>query len=127
MQSSGFRATLLRFVSLSLICMGFAQVAPAGMIGTNYLLAEENRDASLSRVETLLAREDVARQLEALGVDETLLVQRLDAMSPAELAELEGMIDQKIAGGDALAIIGAVFLVLLILEVVGVTNVFSGI
>ena len=127
MHSSRLRATLLRFVSLSLICMGFAQVAPAGMIGTAYLLDAENRLETRSRVETLLARDDVARQFEALGVDEALIAQRLDAMSTAELAELEGMIDEKIAGGNALGVIGALFLVLLILEILGVTNVFTAV
>lgn len=127
MHSFRLRATLLRFISLSLICMGFAQVAPAGMIGTGYLLDETSRLETLSRVETLLAREDVARQFEALGVEEALIAQRLDAMSTKELAELEGMIDEKIAGGDALGVIGALFLVLLILEVLGVTNVFNAI
>ena len=127
MHSSRLRATLLRFVSLSLICMGFAQVAPAGMIGTAYLLDAENRLETRSRVETLLARDDVARQFEALGVCAALIAQRLDAMSTAELAELEGMIDEKIAGGNALGVIGALFLVLLILEILGVTNVFTAV
>jgi len=48
-------------------------------------------------------------------------------MTTAELIALEGRIDENNAGGSALGTIGAVFLVLLILEVVGVTDVFKGI
>lgn len=121
------RGFLLRLVSMSIICMGFAQAAPAGMIGTGHLVESEARTASLARVEVLLARDDVARQLLALGVDQATVVERLNGLSTAELLELEGQIDDQVAGGDALAVIGAVFLVLLILELVGVTDIFKSI
>ena len=121
------RGLLVRVISLSLVCMGFAQVAPAGMIDTGYLIESDARAASLSRMEMLLAREDVGRQLAVLGVDQDLVVQRLNGLSSAELLELEGQIDKQIAGGDILGLIGAVFVVLLILELVGVTDIFKSI
>lgn len=121
------RGLLVRVISLSLVCMGFAQVAPAGMIDTGYLIESDARTASLSRMEILLAREDVGRQLAVLGVDQDLVVQRLNGLSSAELLELEGQIDKQIAGGDILGLIGAVFVVLLILELVGVTDIFKSI
>ena len=119
------RGALLRLVSVSIVCMGFAQVAPAGMIGTAYMLEDESRAASVSRIEILLARGDVARQLEAFGVDQALVVQRLNGLSHAELLELEGQLDAQVAGGDIIGLIGAVFVVLLILELVGVTDIFK--
>ena len=119
------RGALMRLISVSIVCMGFAQVAPAGMIGTAYMLDDESRAASLSRIEVLLARADVASQLEAFGVDQALVVERLNGLSNAELLELEGRLDSQVAGGDILALIGAVFVVLLILELVGVTNIFK--
>ena len=119
------RGALARLVSVSIICMGFAQVAPAGMIGTAHLVDEESRAASLSRMEVLLAREDVSRQLEAFGVDRALVVERLNGLSHAELMELEGKLGEQVAGGDVVAIVGVVFIVLLILELVGVTDIFK--
>jgi len=119
------RGALMRLVSVSIICMGFAQAAPAGMIGTAYLLDDESRAASLSRIELVLARQDVGRQLEALGVEKAMIMERLGGLSNAELMELEGQLDSQVAGGDILALIGAVFVVLLILELVGVTNIFK--
>jgi hypothetical protein len=127
---SGFkaRALMLRIISVSIICMGFAQVAPAAMIGTGHLVDNETRAASVSRVEVLLARADVAAQLEAFGVDKDQVVERLNGLSTAELLELEGKIEEQIAGGnDILVIIGIVFLVLLILDLTGVTDVFKSI
>jgi hypothetical protein len=119
------RGALLRLVSVSIVCMGFAQVATAGMIGTAYMLEDESRAASVSRIEILLARGDVARQLEAFGVDQALVVERLNGLSHAELLQLEGQLDSQVAGGDIIGLIGAVFVVLLILELVGVTDIFK--
>ena len=121
------RALILRVLSLSIICMGFAQVAPAGVISTGLLVENEVRTASLSRMEILLAREDVSHQLAELGVDQEQIVERLNALTTEELLALEGQIDEQIAGGDLLAVIGIVFVVLLILELVGVTDVFKSI
>ena len=121
------RAMLLRVVSLSIVCLGFAQAAPAGTIPTGHLVDNEVRTESLSRIELLLAREDVASQMVALGVQPEQVLQRLDAMTTEEILELERNFDEQLAGGDALAVIGTVFLVLLILEVLGVTDVFKSI
>ena len=121
------RGALLRLVSISIVCMGFAQVAPAGVIGTAYMLDEQSRAASLSRIEVLLAREDVGRQLEAFGVERAMVQERLNGLSNAELLELQGQIESQVAGGDILAVIGIVFVVLLILELVGVTDIFKSI
>ena len=121
------RAWVLRAVSISMVCLGFAQVAPAGMISTSQFVENEARVESLSRIEVLLARDDVAKQMVALGVQPRQVMERLDAMTTAELLELEARFDEQVAGGDALAIIGAVFLVLLILELVGVTDIFKSI
>jgi hypothetical protein len=119
------RGALMRLISVSIVCMGFAQAAPAGMIGTSYMLDEQSRAASLSRIEVLLARNDVGSQLEALGVDRDMVIERLNGLSHAELLELEGQLDSQVAGGDIIALIGAVFVVLLILELVGVTDIFK--
>jgi hypothetical protein len=127
MMSLTARRFFVQLISVSLMCIGFAQASSAGMIDTGYLVDSKVREASLARVEVLLAREDVARQLVALGVDKDVVAARLQGLSNVELLALEGSIDERIAGGDALGVIGAVFLVLLILELVGVTDIFKSI
>jgi len=127
MNYSYLRNCLLNVVALTLICGGFSQAANAGVIQTGYLLDEEARAARVDRVEVLLATESVARQLESLGVDKAMVEKRIQALSNSELLLLERQIDEQVAAGDALSIIGAVFLVLLILEVVGATDFFKGV
>jgi hypothetical protein len=125
MQFVNLRSSLLHVLSVALIAGGFAQVSHAGVIETGYLVDQEARAARLGRVEVMLARDAVARQMESLGVDRSLLAERLDALSDSELALLEKHMDGQVAGGDALSLIGAVFLVLLILELVGATDLFK--
>lgn len=127
MKFSYLRQSLLQVVSLAIVCTGFAQVSHAGVIETGYLANQEDRAASIVRVEVLLASAEVAKQFEKLGVDQALVAQRIQALSNTELLLLEEQMDRQVAGGDALAVIGTVFLVLLILELVGVTDVFKSI
>jgi hypothetical protein len=53
------------------------------------------------------------------------VVERLNGLSHAELMELEGQLESQVAGGDVIAVIGVVFVVLMILELVGVTDIFK--
>jgi hypothetical protein len=119
------RNFVVKLVSLSLLSLGLAQVSGAAMIGTQQVVQSEARDARLFRVETILARNDVAAQLLAFGVDPLAVQSRVGNMTDAELLALEGRLDKQVVGGDAVAIIGVVFLVLLILELVGVTDIFK--
>ncbi len=117
---------VVRFVSLALLSLGLAQTSGAAMIGTQQVVQSEVRDGRLTRVETILAREDVVRQLVAFGVDPLAVQSRVGNMTDAELLALEGKLDQQIAGGGgALVVIGVVFVVLIVLEIVGVIDVFK--
>ena len=64
-------------------------------------------------------------QFVALGVDPAQVESRVAALTDSELRTLAGQIADMPAGGDALAVIGIVFLVLLILEAVGVIDIFK--
>ena len=104
---------------------GFGQLAWAGPIGTDFVVDSDARAATLSRIETLLATESVARELANYGVEQTVIVERLNAMTSAELVALEGRIGELAAGEGVLGLVGGVFVVLLILEIVGVIDIFN--
>lgn len=120
--SAGFVGGLVVAAMLSVSSWAPAQAA---MIGTEQMVRQEARDARVTEVQRFLAREDVRQQLQSWGVAPELAEQRVAALSDAELEQLAMNIEQQPAGGDALAVIGVVFLVLLILELVGVINVFN--
>jgi hypothetical protein len=68
---------------------------------------------------------EVREKLSALGVDAAQLDARVAALTDAELATLADRIDTMPAGAGAIEVIGIVFLVLLILEAVGVIDIFK--
>ena len=101
--------------------------AYAGMVGTEALAQAQVQQDSRAAVDAFLARADVKQQLVAWGVAPEQAESRVASLSESELQQLAMTIGDQPAGGDALVIVGIVFLVLLILELVGVTNVFTSI
>ena len=118
-------------VSLSaLVAAGLPVSARAGMITTQAAIDAQvspERIANLDKVRATLARADVRAKLQALGVDSADAAARAAALPAAELARLAKGMDQAPAGGDfeILAVIGVVFLVLLLLDYLDVTHVFT--
>jgi hypothetical protein len=123
------RVALRRFtvylLSLCLLAGTSLQPVLAAMVSTEQALATEQRAQQISRVQELLQREAVQQQLQELGVAPEDAAARVAQLTDAELAYLDGQIDQLPAGGSLVAVIGVVFIVLLILDLVGVTNVFT--
>jgi hypothetical protein len=119
-----FRRACVAVLSASLISLGMQAPAAAGIVGTAEAIASQDGDAR-AMLDATLARADVRAELERLGVDPAAIESRLDALSEAEVATLAGQIGEAPAGGDALAVIGIVFVVLIILELVGVIDIFK--
>jgi hypothetical protein len=107
-----------RFLSsLLIVCLaGLGLPAHAGMLPT---------DAGRAGIFSLLDREDVQAQLQAHGVRPADVKARVAAMTDDEAARLAGQLESLPAGGaDALAIILAVFIILIITDILGVTKIF---
>ncbi len=110
-------------------------IAPAAaeMIPNSGVVASEETAMSPSEardvVSGFLAREDVAAELEAMGVAPEEAQARVGALSDAEAVSVAQKIEDAPAGQGALgAIIGAgliIFLVLLITDLLGFTKVFG--
>lgn len=102
-----------------------AQVASAEVIGAEAYIDGVDRHETLERIDTVLARDDVRAQLERLGVDADEAAERVAALNDRELALLAEELEELPAGGSLLGTVGVVFIVLLILEFVGVINIFN--
>lgn len=115
-------------VALLILSMGMLGMPVAGLaapIGTDTLVQLDQRGELVSRIQAQLARDDVRAQFLARGVSPAAVDARIAALSTEELQMLSLQLDELPAGGSLLAVIGVVFVVLLILELVGVTNVFT--
>ena len=125
MKNSNWRSTLAALLSVAVLNAGFISSAQADVIDTSAMV-QTARDADLASVQAQLARDDVRSQLAKLGVDAADIESRLAVMSDSELQSLAKRMQETPAGGDGLlAVIGVTFVVLLILELMGVINIFN--
>jgi hypothetical protein len=118
--------SLVAALCLAVLNLSSPPVARAAMVGTLQAVeAGSSRAADLSVVTSTLARDQVRAQMLALGVDPAAVDARVARLTDAELRSLAERMGELPAGGDALAIIGVVFVVLIILELVGVIDIFK--
>jgi hypothetical protein len=110
---------------LAMLNLGSPLVAHAELVTTLQAVEASTRAQDLATVNSALARDEVRAQFEALGVEPVQVESRLAALTDSELRTLAGQVNELPAGADALAVIGIVFLVLLILEAVGVIDIFK--
>lgn len=121
---SNWCASVVTVLAVAVVNLGFASVAQAGIVGTSAIVSTA-RDSDLSSIRTQLERSDVRAQMEKMGVDATRVDQRLAALSDSELHDLAKQMQNGPAGGDVLVLLGAVFVVLIVLEIVGVIDIFK--
>lgn len=122
-----FHHSTKKFASL-LLAASFlgAQIAPvqAAMVGTAQVLAAEQGRLDRNRLASLLEREDLQRRLSALGVDVQDARDRVANLTDAEVARINQHITELPAGGDALGVVVLVFIIFIITDAIGVTDIF---
>lgn len=114
---------ILLVFSMALLPLATAQ-AQTGLVSSQEALALDQA-GSAQQVQAWLQRDEVAAELTALGVDPALAQARVAALSPEELdAMLDRMHDMP-AGAGVIEILGVTFLVLIVLDLIGVINIFG--
>jgi hypothetical protein len=102
-----------------------ASVAPAqaAMVVTAQAIAAQQGSLDRARLASLLERADLQAQLAAMGVDVQQAKDRVASLTDAEVAQLNQRIGELPAGSDsALGIVVLVFLILIITDLLGVTD-----
>ena len=121
------RRKLARFTCIALCAVQLASMqtlARADVIGAEQFMSVTDRRATVDRIDAVLAQSEVKKELERLGVDPDQTGARIAALSDQELKLLAHDLEELPAGG-LLATIGVVFIVLLVLELVGVIDIFK--
>lgn len=122
-----------RFIAMSLAVSMFIVSGPltlvhATMISTDQIIEESSTVEDRDRVMEFLTREEVRQELEALGVNPDEAMQRITTLSDREIRQIAGQIEKLPAGQSAVgAVVGAIiliFLVLLITDLLGLTDVY---
>lgn len=114
------------FVILAFLWLGVQlPAAHAGIVGTETLVSSEQAQQDRAHILKLLERKDVQEQLVAYGVDAEQAKARVNSLTDAEMRNLAGQMDQLPAGGDSIVgVLFAIFIILLITDILGLTNIF---
>ena len=131
-----FFRTLCRFLAVPLSVVILLETVPAGivhagLVKTEDVLQKEKKQSAKddrAKLKAFLDREDVREQLQAFGVDPDEASTRVANLSDDEVERISGQIATLPAGeGAAEAVIIAalaLFLLVVVLDLLGVTNVF---
>ncbi len=112
-------------VAASMLVMSLhLPVANAAMVGTEAVVHSAQAQQERGRLHDALNREDVKAKLASLGVDQAQVQARVDALTDDEAQALAQRLDQMPAGGGIVSALIFVFLVLLVTDLLGLTDVF---
>lgn len=123
LMSSLMKRVMAILVSVSFLTT-YSLPAYSGIVTTEQLMQEQLESLDKDTLVSLMDREEVRQQLIDRGVDPDYAKQRIAALSDEQINEIKANIDDLPAGG-VIGILIAVLLVLIILDIVGVTNIFS--
>ena len=116
-------ALILAFLSLNIYWP-----AQAGLIATETVLSAAQAQQDRARIHALLERQEVRDYLAQQGVGPQEASLRVQALSDAEVAQLATKLDALPAGasigGDLIGAAVVVFIVLLVTDILGFTDIF---
>jgi hypothetical protein len=110
-------------LSLLLICAPISQ-AQAAMIANAQLIDQVQQLNDKAALLQTINRVDVQEQLLDMGVNTAELESRVSQMTQQEIAQLNQQINDLPAGGDILGIIVLIFIIFVITDVIGATDIF---
>ena len=116
------------FLAIWVFMISGPHQAVAALVGTERVFDAERVQNARELIHSLMAREDIQAALVREGIDPREAQARAESLSDAEAVRLAGAIESLPAGGSAVGIIVLsilfVFLLLLITDILGYTDVF---
>ena len=98
--------------------------AQAAMIGNEQVFNQHQQGQTRDSLQQLLQQQSARQQLQALGVSPDLVKDRIDSLTDSELARINRHVDTLDAGGNILGILLVIFIVFVITDVIGATDIF---
>lgn len=117
------RKTVAISVLLSLLSVITLPVQ-AAMLNTQQLVEETSMTSERAKLNALMQREEVQSQFVEMGVSPEEVQQRVAALTDAEVAQLNHQMDQIPAGADVLGVLVLIFLVFIVTDIIGATDIF---
>jgi hypothetical protein len=121
------RRSASALISLFALLLALLPATPvmAGMLDTNTLITAAGANADRAALMQRLGSEELRSALARMGVDPADAQVRVDRLTPTQVADLNARLDQLPAGAGALEVVLIVFLVFVITDALGITDIFS--
>ena len=113
--------SLLLSISLIMLPMLNAQAA---MVANAQVIDRMQQQTDRDAVVQLLQRSDVRDYLLSMGVQPQDVEQRVNRMTSEELAQLNARMSELPAGGDVLGLLVLLFIIFVITDIIGATDIF---
>jgi len=110
-------------LSLSLIILPIMP-AQAAMVGNAELFGPAATNVDRTLMSQALDRDSARQQLAAFGISHEQAMARIARMTNQEIAQLNQQLAELPAGGDVLGVVVLIFIVFIITDVIGATDIF---
>ena len=115
---------LALILSILLIIMPMAPLQ-AAIIGNETIINQAPSALTRDHMQELLGQESARQQMQAWGISPELITARINRLTDAELARINQEADTLKAGGtNVLGVLLIIFIVFVITDVIGATNIF---
>jgi cytochrome c-type biogenesis protein CcmH/NrfG len=114
---------------LLIVSFTFVQISPAmaGIVGTDSFLSEHAVQQDRENLRNLMARDEVRSLLKANGLTVEQAQERVNSLTEKEVQQMSQKYEELPAAGSVWVVVLVVALVVIILELAGITDIFTGI
>jgi predicted exporter len=98
--------------------------AQAAMLGNDQIITPAQSTQASGKLADFLGQESTRQQLLAWGVNPESVLERADSLTDAELARINQAIDLHAGGDSVLGILLIIFIVFIITDAIGATDIF---
>lgn len=120
-----YQRLICTMLSVAMLGFGTNQMTMAAMVTTQDIVTAKELNIKRDHIRDWLARDEVRDQLIARGVDPSQAQDRVASMTETEVISVAGKIDELPAGGDAIGVLVLIFLILVITDLLGITDIFT--
>mgnify|MGYP001823216094 CR=1 FL=1 len=110
-------------LSVTLMSMSFTS-ARAAMISNDVVINHVQHSNAKAELLQTINRSDVKQQLLDMGVNPENIESRIKLMTHEEISQLNQQIGELPAGGDVLGVLLIIFIVFVITDIIGATDIF---
>jgi len=118
-----YRRPLSLLLSLLMLLASFGN-AQAAIISNSQVMDDIEQANNKAALLQTIHQVEVQEQLVRMGVSTADIENRINNMTEEEIAQLNQQIDELPAGGDILGIIVLLFIIFVITDVIGATDIF---